>query len=104
MSNEPDDLIELGRKAAARARAGYSELTDGNDIDLLDAMANQLEAYKAEIGALLHESERLKNALEDWQNCWLCPETNFNQAAPRLLEITDAALQARILIKQDASK
>lgn len=38
------ELIERLRRTAVAARAGYSELTDKNDIDLLDEAADRLEA------------------------------------------------------------
>jgi hypothetical protein len=40
------ELVARARKAVAAARAGYSELTDGNDIDLLETLADRIAYHK----------------------------------------------------------
>lgn len=37
-------------------------------------------------------ADQLREALIDWRNCWLCPETDFEREVPRLLKVTEAAL------------
>jgi hypothetical protein len=43
--------------------------------------------------ALEARVERLTETLIDWRNCWLCPETDFDAQAPRLLRETESALE-----------
>lgn len=55
----------------------------------------------AEARPTVVEGDALREALIDWQNSWLCPETNFAQQVPRLLRQTDAALASHEHAMQD---
>jgi hypothetical protein len=82
MHNEPDDLIAKGRRCASIEAGRPSH-------ELVTALCNQLEAYKAEIGALEHMLKLAGHALNG-------RDTVIQRAL--------SADIARTLIKQDGSR
>jgi hypothetical protein len=61
-----------------------------NGYEMGEVIGNATEAADA-IRTLIAERERLREALTDWRNSWLCPVGPFD--ADRLLRLTDSILE-----------
>jgi hypothetical protein len=85
MTTEQPPIVERPLRERLLRTQGSGVLDDGTLVPVYRVNPDGWEA--------VNTIDELAEALTDWRNSWLCPETNFaRDAIPRLLRDTDALL------------